>query len=132
MDEVMRTDESARDVRAEQLIRALVFVGFNSRVVALSQATGEIVWQWKSPKGTAPHVALLLDGTRLIVSIQGYTYCLDPLTGEQLWWNPLKGFGVGIPSLVSAAGSSDNSASAASLTAQQAAAANAAHPPVGP
>jgi outer membrane protein assembly factor BamB len=125
----MRTDDMARYLRAQQLIREIVFVGFNSRVVALSQATGEIVWQWKSPKGTSPHVALLLDRERLIASIQGYTYCLDPLTGEQLWGNPLKGFGVGIPSLVSASGSSDNSAAAAALAAQQEAAANTAHAP---
>jgi outer membrane protein assembly factor BamB len=124
----MASDDLAGDLRAAQLLRELVFVGFNSRLVALSQATGEIVWQWKSPKGTSPHVALLLDGWRLIASVQGYTYCLDPLTGEQLWGNPLKGFGVGIPSLVSTAGSSDNSAAAAALAAQQAAA-NAAHTP---
>jgi outer membrane protein assembly factor BamB len=116
-----RANESVSDSRAVELIRGLVFVGFNSRVVALSQATGEIVWDWMSPKGRSPHVALLLDGVRLIASIQGYTYCLDPLTGEQLWDNPLKGFGVGIPSLVSAAGSSDNSAAAAALAAEQAA-----------
>jgi outer membrane protein assembly factor BamB len=70
----MHTDDPATDLRAAQLLRELVFVGFNSRVVALSQATGEIIWQWKSPKGTSPHVALLLDGWRLIASIQGYPY----------------------------------------------------------
>lgn len=83
---------------------SLVFVGFNSRVVALDRHTGQLVWDWKSPKGTG-FVAVLLDGDRLIVSIQGYTYCLDPNTGAVLWSNPLSGLGVGIPCLASAHGS---------------------------
>jgi outer membrane protein assembly factor BamB len=81
----------------------LVYVGFNSKVVALDRASGELAWTWKSPKGSG-FVALLLDGDRLIASVQGYTYCLDPLSGEQLWHNPLKGMGVGLPCLASARG----------------------------
>jgi hypothetical protein len=50
----------------------------------------------------------LLDGEQLVVSVHGYTYCLNPLTGEELWFNPLSGFGVGIPSIVSIRGSSAN------------------------
>lgn len=83
---------------------SLVFVGFNSRVVALDRHTGRLVWDWKSPKGSG-FVAVLLDGDRLIVSVQGYTYCLDPKTGIVLWSNPLSGLGVGIPCLTSAHGS---------------------------
>ena len=83
----------------------LVFVGFNSRAAALHRKTGEIAWQWKSPKGSG-FVALLLDGERLIASVHGYTYCLDPLTGEQLWTNPMPGFGLGVPCLTSFRGSS--------------------------
>jgi outer membrane protein assembly factor BamB len=115
--------QTAPDLRAQQLIREIVYVGFNSRVVALDQATGNIVWQWKSPKGTSTYVAVLLDGLRLIASVQGYTYCLDALTGELLWNNPLKGFGVGLPSLTSVASSSGNAsaAAAAAVAAQQAA-----------
>ena len=37
----------------------------------------------------------------------GYIYCLDPLTGEILWHNPMKGYGVGTPtSLISVRGES--------------------------
>lgn len=82
---------------------SLVFVGFNSHVVALDRHTGELVWEWKSPKGSG-FVAVLLDGDRLIVSVQGYTYCLDPNTGAGLWSNPLSGMGIGIPCLASAYG----------------------------
>jgi outer membrane protein assembly factor BamB len=79
----------------------LVFVGFNSRLAALDRETGELIWNWKSPHGSGIPV-VLLDGDRLIVSLQGYTYCLDPATGEQIWYNPLKGFGLGTPCLTSA------------------------------
>jgi outer membrane protein assembly factor BamB len=109
----------ARELR--ELIRKLVFLGFNSRVVALDRQTGEIVWQWKSRQGTADYVALLLDDDRLVVSVQGYTYCLDPLTGKEMWFNPLKGFGLGIPTAVSANGSSSG-APAAEVVARQRAA----------
>ena len=35
--------------------------------------------------------SLLLDGDRFIVSVQGYTYCLDPSSGDVMWQNALKG-----------------------------------------
>ena len=53
------------------------------------------------------YVTLLLDFDRLIVSTNGYIYCLDPLTGQTLWHNPLKGFGMATPtSLISVRGQS--------------------------
>ena len=99
----------------------LVFVGLNSRVAALDRQTGEIVWQWKSPKGRSSHVAVLLDGDRLIVSVQGYTYCLDTASGRQVWSNPLAGFGFGVPCLASIHGNSGSAAAAAMIAKQQAA-----------
>jgi outer membrane protein assembly factor BamB len=80
------------------------------------------VWNWKSPKGTG-FVAVLLDGDRVIASAQGYTYCLDALSGEQLWSNPLKGMGLGIPMMVSMRGNSGSAGAAAIIAQQQAAAA---------
>ena len=103
-------------------IQDLAFVGFHSRVLALDRDTGEIVWDWKSPKGSSSHVAVLLDGDRLIVSVSGYMYCLDPMTGRQLWDNPLKGFGTGIPSITSIHGNSGSAAAAALIASQQQAA----------
>ena len=79
----------------------LVFVGFNSRIAALNRETGELVWEWKAPKGTG-YVVVLVDGDRLYASIYGYTYCLDPMTGTVLWFNELAGFGLGVPSLATA------------------------------
>lgn len=82
---------------------SLVYVGFNSKIAAVDRDGGDVVWTWKSPKGSGI-VALLVDGDRLIASVQGYTYCLDPLTGQQLWNNPLSGMGIGLPCLASARG----------------------------
>ena len=104
----------------------LIYAGFNSRVFALDRADGHVVWHWHAPKGRSANVAVLLDGDRLIVSVQGYMYCLDPLSGQQLWENPLSGFGVGIPSLASLQGNSGSAAAAALIAQQQAAAAGAA------
>ena len=87
----------------------LIFVGFTTHVVALNRDDGEIVWKWDSSKPAfGSYVTLLLDGDRLIVSVDGYMYCLDPLTGEQLWFNPLKGLGTGVASLVSVNGGPSN------------------------
>ncbi len=84
-------------------VETLVFVGFNSRIAALDRSSGEVVWKWKSPQGSGIP-SLLLDGDRLIASLQGYTYCLDPATGDELWRNPLKGMGLGLACLASARG----------------------------
>ncbi len=86
------------------MVDKLIFVGFNSHVVALHRSSGELVWKWKSPRGSG-YVTLLLDGDRLIVSVVGYMYCLDPATGRQLWFNELSGFGWGVASLASVRGS---------------------------
>ena len=103
---------------AQPSLMEIVLLGFNSRVIALHRDTGEVLWKWKSPKGRASYVAVLLDGDRVIASVHGYTYCLDPFTGKQLWANPLRGTGLGIPSVVSMRGNS-GSAGAAAIIAQQ-------------
>lgn len=77
----------------------LIFTGFNKRVAALHRVTGEIVWQWKARHNG--YVTLLLDGGRLIVSVNGYMYALEAMTGRQIWENAMEGFGYGATSLVS-------------------------------
>ncbi len=96
-------------------IMDMVFVGFNSRVVALDRESGAIVWTWRCPKGSSPHVAVLLDGDRLIASVKGYMYAIDVETGTTLWQNPLPGMGFGIPSLTSLRGNSGSAAAAAMI-----------------
>jgi outer membrane protein assembly factor BamB len=79
----------------------LVYVGLNSRIAAINRDTGEIVWSWRAskPRSGGYVSLLLLDETRLIASVNGYTYCLDPLTGQQRWYNQLAGFGTGVTSM---------------------------------
>jgi len=110
-------------MRNQEGVRDFVFVGFNSRIAALELKSGNLVWEWKSPKGTG-FVALLLDGEVLVVSICGYTYGLDALTGETIWSNPLQGFGTGTPCLASAAGTTAAFSLLAENGRQQAAAAS--------
>lgn len=87
-------------------VEDMVLVGFNRRVAALNRETGDIVWQWKASQGSG-FVSLLLDDDRLFVAVNGYTYCLDPLTGQELWSNPFKGFGTGATSLATSTGHSN-------------------------
>ena len=86
-------------------IHDLLFVGFNSRVAALDKHSGKLIWSWKSPKGSG-YAAVLLDGAQLFVSVNGYTYALDPLSGVELWRNELPGMGTGVPCLATSSGSS--------------------------
>ncbi len=81
----------------------LVFVGFNGNVAALDRRSGEVMWRWDAPKGSG-YVSLLLDGDSLFAAVNGYTYCLDPRTGQQVWFNPMKGFGYGVTSIATASG----------------------------
>jgi outer membrane protein assembly factor BamB len=102
----------------EYTLLDLVFVGFNRRVLALDRDTGDVVWNWKSPAGSG-FPAILVDGDRLVVSVQGYMYCLDPITGEEIWSNPLKGLGVGTACIASLHGNSGSAAAAAVIAQQQ-------------
>jgi outer membrane protein assembly factor BamB len=107
----------------------LVFVGFHSQVVALHRDSGDVVWHWKSPRGSG-YVTLLLDGDRLVVSVVGYTYCLDPRTGRQLWFNELAGMGTGVVSLASVRGSAQPFLDAAAEDESSETAASPPHTPV--
>lgn len=82
-----------------------VFTGFNSRVAALDRRSGQIAWDWRSPKGSG-YVTLLLDDDLLLVAVNGYQYALDPVTGDELWANSMSGFGYGVSSLATTRGSS--------------------------
>ena len=113
----MSRDEDLQPPRDVTLMD-LVFVGFNRRVVALHRDDGELIWEWKSPEGSG-FPAVLLDGDRLIVSVQGYTYCLDPITGAVMWSNPLKGLGFGTATIASIYGNTGSTAAAAIIVQQQ-------------
>ena len=82
------------------MIERLVFVGFRSQVVALDRETGAVVWKWKSRKGGG-YTTVLRVGDRLVVSVLGYTYCLEGETGRELWFNELEGMEMGVVSMAS-------------------------------
>ena len=103
-------------------VNDLVYVGLNGRVAALHRDTGDLIWKWAPTTTAAGFVAFVVDGDRLIVSDNGYIYCLDALTGEELWHNPLTGYGTGVAMVATAScGSGQHAAGAAAMAAQQAA-----------
>lgn len=104
----------------------LVFTGFNKRVAALHRKTGEIVWEWKASHGSS-YVTLLLDKDILIVSVFGYMYGLEALTGTQLWYNSMPGYGMGVASLASMNGTAQNLGAAAAAIASASAASTPGH-----
>jgi len=99
----------------------MIFLGFNKRVAALDRRTGQLVWDWKAPKGWSYVSLLLVDDETLIASVDGYTYCLDPATGHQIWRNDLPGFGTGVVSIVTGGQKNphDSVIAAAACNAQQ-------------
>ncbi len=115
-------ERRAQPLTQQRAVADMVFVGLSRRVLALDRYTGEIVWEWKAPKGGS-FVSVLLDGDRLIVATGGYLYCLDPVFGQVAWENPLKGKGQGVCSLVSVHGAALSAPAAARIAQQQAAAA---------
>lgn len=100
----------------------LVFLSFAMKVHAVNRYDGAIVWTVTLKQGSG-FTSLHLDGDRLIASCHGYTWCLDPLTGAEVWFQPFKGMGVGLPSIASVHGSSGSSAAADAVAAAAAAAA---------
>ena len=103
----------------------MVFLGFNKRVAAPDKRTGELIWDWKAPKGWSYVSLLLVDDETLIASVDGYTYGLDPATGHQHWRNDLPGFGTGVVSIVATGQKNphDSLIAAAASNAQQSSAA---------
>ena len=90
----------------------MVFAGLNGRVMALNRDTGQIVWEWCSPKPRKGFITVMLDGDRLIVGISGYLYCLEAATGRLKWQNPLTGYGIALFSFASIRGQAQESTTA--------------------
>jgi outer membrane protein assembly factor BamB len=108
--------------RAQLTTDDLLFVGFSGRVFAVHRATGEVLWRWDASKGGRASVMILPDRDRVFVCVQGYTWALDPTSGRELWFQPFKGEGTGIPMLATMRASAGGQvANAAAAAAQQAA-----------
>ena len=75
----------------------LVFIGIKGSVVALNRVTGEQAWV-VNLKGLG-FVNVVLQNDGVLASCCGEIFCLDPLTGNPRWHNPLKGFGRGLATI---------------------------------
>ncbi len=75
----------------------LLFIGIHGSVVALSRATGQLLWATKLKAGD--FVNVVLDENRLLATTYGEVFCLDPLNGRVLWHNELKGLGRGLATI---------------------------------
>lgn len=75
----------------------LVFIGIKGSVIALARATGQQVWATHL-KGS-DFVNVVLQNGAILATCCGEIFCLDPLKGEGLWHNPLKGFGMGLATI---------------------------------
>lgn len=79
-------------------VSELVFVGIKGSVVALNRETGGQVWSVHLKGSDFVNVALQKD--RLYATTYGEIFCLEAATGNALWSNPLKGFGLGLATIV--------------------------------
>jgi outer membrane protein assembly factor BamB len=86
----------------------LVFIGIKGSVVALDLATGRQVWATHL-KGYDFVNVVLQDGA-VLATCYGEIFCLDPLTGNTRWHNPLKGFGLGLATIAMERNPGDGSA----------------------
>src|SRR5260221_13536348 len=102
----------------------LIFIGIKGSVVALNQHTGEQAWATHL-KGS-DFVSILLQEDKVLASCCGEIFCLDPLTGNARWHNPLKGFGRGLATMASEASLNDATVVSAEKRRQDEAAAAAA------
>ncbi len=75
----------------------LLFINIKGSVVALNRATGQQVWVTHL-KGS-DFVNVVVDNGTIVASCYGEVFCLDPLTGNGRWHNPLKGFGWGLATI---------------------------------
>jgi outer membrane protein assembly factor BamB len=86
----------------------LIFIGIKGSVVALNRATGQQVWATHL-KGS-DFVNVTVQNGAVLASCYGEIFCLDPLTGDALWHNPLKGFGTGLATIATEPNPGDGNA----------------------
>ncbi|MCP4068568.1 MAG: PQQ-binding-like beta-propeller repeat protein [Phycisphaerales bacterium] len=114
-------------------IEKLVFVGGKGAVVAFDRFDGAEAWSWEAEPqagwvaklGIPAYLSVVLDGDRLIVASPKGVWCLDPLTGAEVWKAETSAFRGGYPVIAGAMTGHDGGATAAatgSAAARQAAA----------
>jgi outer membrane protein assembly factor BamB len=77
----------------------LIYIGIKDSVLALDEKTGAELWRAKLR--TNDYVTVSWDGEALIAANSGEVWRLDPVRGEVIWHNELKGMGRGLVSIAS-------------------------------
>src|SRR5204863_3981262 len=72
-------------------------VGIRGSVVALNRETGEQVWAARL--GSTDFVNIVVEDKHVFATTYGEIFCLDPVTGELVWHNRLKGYGTGLATI---------------------------------
>ena len=81
---------------------SLVYIGLKHHVIALDRKTGVEVWRTPLDakyKSSAAFVNVVRDREGLFATCAGELFSLEPVTGEVLWHEPLKGLGTGLVSI---------------------------------
>lgn len=107
----------------------ILFIGACGKVVALDRFDGSILWRWKATVGSgfwaslvpSSFTSIAVDRDRLIVATPKCIWCLDPLTGAEVWTCRLKDFVRGYPIIASASNADSIAAAGATIAAQRAA-----------
>ena len=86
------TENFVNDAGIHMKPEDLVFIGIKGSVVALHSATGQQAWAAHLKGSDAVNV--VIGPESILASCQGEIFCLDPRTGNTLWHNQLKGFGI--------------------------------------
>ena len=74
----------------------LMFVGIKGAVLALYRNSGQQAWV---AKVGGDFVNVAVEDGKVFAAAQGEIFCLDPLSGNRLWHNPLKGYGLGLATM---------------------------------
>lgn len=74
-----------------------IYLGIKGSVLAVDATSGAALWT-AHLKGS-DFVNVVLDGEHLFAATHGEIFCLNPMTGQVRWHNPLKGYGWGLVSI---------------------------------
>ncbi len=101
----------------------LLFIGTLHYVAAIDKSDGGILWRSQLKTGLFtghPFVTLLVEDQKVFAHTGGELFCLDALTGRQLWMNKLEGLGYEMASLAIAGSSAPSPEAIAQLQHEEA------------
>ena len=126
----MNTERASFMGETSASIKNILFIAGKGTVVALDRCDGRVLWRWKGSAGTgfwaslsiSPFTSIVVDGDRLLVATPKCVWCLDPMTGAEVWKNEIKDFAGGYPIIAASVANASGVAAAATLLAAQQAA----------